>query len=155
MATEAKEAAEAMVADAERRQAEVEAQAARIEQERARLADERRAAEDLVPVEEPRPTAPAEPDERRVIEWPDEGASTPVPSEPSAPARAEGTDEAPEPKPAAKAQETADEDDDDDDDDELQASRYERNSAKLPRIGDDAANVVRSLESFRQSLRGS
>jgi hypothetical protein len=153
MATEAKEAAEAMVADAERRQAEVEAQAARIEQERARLADERRAAEDLVPVEEPRPTAPAEPEEPRVIEWPDERASAPVPGEPSAPARAEGADEAPEPKPAAKAQETADEDDDDDD--ELQASRYERNSAKLPRIGDDAANVVRSLESFRQSLRGS
>jgi len=37
----------------------------------------------------------------------------------------------------------------------VQRSRYERNSAKLPRIGDDAANVVRSLESFRQSLKGS
>ena len=34
-------------------------------------------------------------------------------------------------------------------------SRYERHSAKLPRIGDDAANVVRSLESFRKTLRGS
>jgi hypothetical protein len=36
-----------------------------------------------------------------------------------------------------------------------QRSRYERQSAKLPRIGDDAANVVKSLESFRKSLRGS
>ncbi len=34
-------------------------------------------------------------------------------------------------------------------------SRYERHSANLPRIGDDAANVVRSLESFRKTLRGS
>ena len=54
-------------------------------------------------------------------------------------------------KPAQKV----DDESTDEDEDEVQASRYERNSAKLPRIGDDAANVVRSLESFRQSLKGS
>mgnify|MGYP000004671793 CR=1 FL=1 len=136
-------------AEAERRHEEVEAQAARIEQERARLADERRAAQELVPATEPRPAAVVEPDEPRVIEWPDEAAVTAVPEEADAPEHAEDASKAPEPEPAATVAETAD----DDEDEELQASRYERNSAKLPRIGDDAANVVRSLESFRQSLR--
>ncbi|MCH7845884.1 MAG: hypothetical protein IH850_08635, partial [Acidobacteria bacterium] len=56
--------------------------------------------------------------------------------------------------------------DDDDDDDEGTAevaddedttrgrTRYERKSAKLPSMGEDASKVVGSLEGFRKSLRG-
>jgi hypothetical protein len=58
-----------------------------------------------------------------------------------------------------------DDDDDDededkpqvDDDDEVGAAgrtRYERKSAKLPSMGNDASKVVGSLEGFRKSLRG-
>ena len=45
----------------------------------------------------------------------------------------------------------------DDDDDEAEAgrSRYERKSAKLPSMGEDASKVVGKLEGFRKSLRGS
>ena len=139
------------MAEAEQRRTEIEAQADRIEQERARLAEERRAAEELASAAEPRPTAVVEPDESRAVEWRDEAPVVAVPDEASSADRAEDTADAPEPEePAATAKKPAD-----DDDDEVQRSRYERNSAKLPRIGDDAANVVRSLESFRQSLRGS
>jgi hypothetical protein len=114
------------------------------------LAEERRAAEELAPVAEPRPAAVAEPDESRAVESQDEAPAETVPDEASTPDHAEVATDAPEPEePAATAKKPAD------DDDEVQRSRYERNSAKLPRIGDDAANVVRSLESFRQSLRGS
>jgi len=33
-------------------------------------------------------------------------------------------------------------------------TRYERKSAKLPTMGEDASKVVGSLEGFRKSLRG-
>ncbi|MGB5656743.1 MAG: hypothetical protein WBN35_09035, partial [Acidimicrobiia bacterium] len=84
------------------------------------------------------------------VDGPDEAPASTAPDEASTPTAAEDGTKAPEPEPAPKVKKPSD-----DDDDEVQQSRYERNSAKLPRIGDDAANVVRSLESFRQSLRGS
>jgi hypothetical protein len=47
--------------------------------------------------------------------------------------------------------------DDVDDADAAEAgkSRYERKSAKLPSMGEDASKVVGKLEGFRKSLRGS
>ncbi|MCH8130862.1 MAG: hypothetical protein IIC70_13325, partial [Acidobacteria bacterium] len=66
----------------------------------------------------------------------------------------------------ARDEELSDDDDDDDDDDEGTAevaddedttrgrTRYERKSAKLPSMGEDASKVVGSLEGFRKSLRG-
>ena len=129
----------------------------RIEQERARLAEERLetaqfAAAKATPVVE-------DADEPRRVVWPDEVPDQPTPVYGAeTEAEADGESDAPEPveddvadfAPAAKVEE-----DSTGDEKEVQASRYERNSAKLPRIGDDAANVVRSLESFRQSLKGS
>ncbi|MEE8489425.1 MAG: hypothetical protein V3S43_03760, partial [Acidimicrobiia bacterium] len=58
-----------------------------------------------------------------------------------------------------------DDDDDDEDEDKPQVddddeegaagrTRYERKSAKLPSMGEDASKVVGSLEGFRKSLRG-
>jgi septal ring factor EnvC (AmiA/AmiB activator) len=41
----------------------------------------------------------------------------------------------------------------DDDDDVERPTRYERASAKLPSIGDDASEVIGSLEDLRESLR--
>ena len=85
--------------------------------------------------------------------WPDEVPTEPTPryeAEPEVEALGTIEDDFADFAPAPDVDEEST-----DDDDEVQASRYERNSAKLPRIGDDAANVVRSLESFRQSLKGS
>jgi len=44
--------------------------------------------------------------------------------------------------------------DDDDEEGTAGRTRYERKSAKLPSMGEDASKVVGSLEGFRKSLRG-
>ena len=44
--------------------------------------------------------------------------------------------------------------DDDDEEGAAGRTRYERKSARLPSMGEDASKVVGSLEGFRKSLRG-
>lgn len=125
---QAAESAENMRADAERRRAEVEEEAERLNAERIRLTDEQALAASVVSVSDD-----AALDARPVDESDETGEDVVEDMFGS------DRDNVDDPKVPERHEQ----------------SRYERNSAKLPRIGDDAANVVRSLESFRKSLRGS
>ncbi len=62
--------------------------------------------------------------------------------------------EAAEQEEADRAREDKPQVDDDDEEGAAGRTRYERKSAKLPSMGDDASKVVGSLEGFRKSLRG-
>jgi hypothetical protein len=125
---QAEESAESLRAEVERRRVEVEEEAERLEVERLRLIEEQAAVDHVAAVldDDPIGSSPVDdPDERT------EGIVEEIFGN-----RHDDVDEAAVPE-------------------RREQSRYERQSAKLPRIGDDAANVVRSLESFRKSLRGS
>ncbi|MFV9672429.1 MAG: hypothetical protein ACNYZH_04325, partial [Acidimicrobiia bacterium] len=112
----------------ETRRAEVEAEAERLDAERSRVIEEQSAVVDVAAVTDDAPIGSSPVDVSD--EW-TEGTVETISNE--------GHDDVAEPKVPERHDQ----------------SRYERHSAKLPRIGDDAANVVRSLESFRKTLRGS
>jgi hypothetical protein len=125
---QAEESAESLRAHVERRRAEVEEEAQRLEAERSRLSEEQAATSHVAVVPDDAPIDSSSVDVSD--EW-----TTDVTEEPFN----DGHDDVDEPVVPERHEQ----------------SRYERHSAKLPRIGDDAANVVRSLESFRKTLRGS
>ena len=128
MRRQAEESAESVRAHVERRRAEVEEEAERLEVERSRLSEEQAAAAHVAAVPDDAPIDSSSSDVS------DDGA-TDITEDPFN----SGQDDVDEPAMPERHEH----------------SRYERHSAKLPRIGDDAANVVRSLESFRKTLRGS